>query len=40
MQPLQQLCFDDCANPNYKDVVLKVGECACVCLSHKLLCIC
>ena len=24
---VQQLCFDNCANPNYKDVVLKVGEC-------------
>lgn len=21
---IQQLCFDDCANPNYKDVVLKI----------------
>ena len=37
---IQQLCFDDCANPNYKDVVLKVGVFVCVCLSHKLLCIC
>ena len=27
---MQQLCFDDCANPNYKDVVLKVVVCACV----------
>ena len=24
---IQQLCFDDCANPNYKDVVLKVVVC-------------
>ena len=24
---IQQLCFDDCANPNYKDVVLKEVMC-------------
>jgi len=31
---IQQLCFDDCANPNYKDVVLKVVVCVHVFISQ------